>query len=104
MRAKWASWDGPSRVSLDILMAESTELYTHVPPPGRPIPIGVAPFPMDDTIPGEEYISEAVTRLRLHRAGGPLGMKAKHLRMWLRAAKHEEKSTPGSWDKFIAII
>ena len=76
----------------------------HVPPSGRNIPIKVVPFPVYDNIPGEEDIAEAVTQIWLHRAGIPLGMKAKHLRMWLRAAKREEKSTPGSWDKFIAII
>ena len=46
-----------------LVTAERVELYAHVLPPGRPIPIKVSPFPVNDTIPGEEDISEAVTWL-----------------------------------------
>ena len=73
-------------------------------PPGIPIPIKVYPFPVDDTILGEEEISEAVTRLRLHRAGGPSGMRAEHLRMWHHPAKQEEDPDLGNWEKVVAII
>ena len=31
-------------------------------------------------------------------------MRAKHLRLWLRAAKREEHPDPGNWEKVIAII
>ena len=41
-------------------MAESSDLYDHVPPPGRPILLKVEPFPVYDNIPGEEDIAEAV--------------------------------------------
>ena len=40
----------PNRVSLETLTAKRAELYAHVPPPGRPIPIEVAPFPVDENI------------------------------------------------------
>ena len=80
------------------------ELYAHVPPPGRPIPTEVAPFPVDDTILGEEDISEAMMRLRLHHTGGPSGMKAEHLRMWHHAAKREEDPEPGKWEKVVTQI
>ena len=59
---------------------------------------------MDDTILGGEHIFEAVTQLRLHRAGGPSGMKAEQLRMWHRAAKRKENPNPGIWEKVTAII
>ena len=59
---------------------------------------------MDDTIPGEEEISEAVTRIWLHCAGGPSGMNAKLLRMWHCTVKQEENPDPGNWEKVIAII
>ena len=73
----------PIFISLDTLTAERAELYVHVPPPGRPIPIEVSPLPVDDNILGEEEISKAVLRIRLHCAGGQSGMRAKYLRMWL---------------------
>ena len=79
-------------------------LYTHVPQPGGPIPIKVAPFPVDDTIPGEKKIAELLTRLRMHRARGTSVIKAKHLSMWHRAAKQEENPNPGNWEKVVAII
>ena len=77
------------RISLETLTEEHAELYAHVQSPGRPIPIKVGPFPMDDNILGEEDISEAVTRLWLHRAVGPSVLRAEHLRMWHCTAKRE---------------
>ena len=59
-------------------MAERADLYAHVPPLVRPIPIEVAPLPVDDNIPGEEEISGAVLGLRLHCARGPSGMRAEY--------------------------
>ena len=80
------------------------DCFAHVPPPGRPIPVDVSHFPMDDTILGEEKIAKAVMRIRLHRAGVPSGMRAKHLKLWLRVANLEENPDPGNWEKVIAII
>ena len=94
----------PARLSLETLMAERVGIYAHFPLPVIHIPIGVAPFPVDDTIPGEEEIPEAVMRLRLHFTGSPSGIRAKHLRLWLRTAKREEHADLGNWEKVIAII
>ena len=66
---------------METLTEERAELYAHTPPPGRPIPIEVAPFLVDDNIPGEEDIFKVVLWLRLHRSGGPSDMRSKHLRM-----------------------
>ena len=65
----------PARVSPETLPKECAEIYAHVPPPGRPITIDVAPFPVDDNITGEEEIDEAVLRLKLHYARGPSGIR-----------------------------
>ena len=48
----------PAHVSLETLMTERAEQYANVPPSGRPIPIEVSPFPVDDNIPEEEDIYE----------------------------------------------
>ena len=53
----------PARVSLETLTEEHAELHAHVPPPGRPIPIEVSPFPVDDDILGGEDIAETLLRL-----------------------------------------
>ena len=94
----------PARISLYTLMTERAELYVHIPPPGQPITMEMSHFPVDDNIPAEEDISEALLQLRPHRAGGPSSMRAKHLRMWLRAETREERSNPESWEKVVTII
>ena len=57
-----------ARISLETLTVERLDIYAHVLPPGQPIPIEVAPFPVDDNIPAEEDISEVVLQLLLHCA------------------------------------
>ena len=59
---------------------------------------------MDDNVPEEEDIAEAVLQIQLYRAGGLSGMRAEHLRMWLRAMTREERLDPGNWEKVVAII
>ena len=58
---------------------------------------------MDNNILGVEFIYESLIRLRLHRAGGPSGMRAKHLRMWLLAATREEDLNLWKWEKVVSI-
>ena len=94
----------PERISLKTQTTERAELYAHILPPGRPIPIEVDPVLVDGNIPGEENIAKAVLRLRLHRDGSPSGMRAKQLRMWLRAATQEERPSLGNWEKVVATI
>ena len=89
---------------METLTAERAELYAHVLPLGRPIPIKVAPFPVGDIILGGEDIAKAVLRLRLHRTVGPSGMRSKNLRLWLCVAKREEHPDPGKWEKVVTII
>ena len=64
----------------------------------------VYPFPVDDNIPGEEDIVEAVLRLQLHCNRGRSGMRAKHLRVWICAAMKEEDPATGKWEKVVTII
>ena len=83
-----------ARVYLETLVEERAELYAHFPPPGRPILIEVAPFPVDDKISWEEEIAKVVLQMQLHCSGGPSRMRDLHLRMWLRAATREEYPDP----------
>ena len=56
------------------------DLYIYVPTPGENILVSVEPFPVDDSVPMEDEIEWAVTRLQNHRSGGPSGMRAKYLK------------------------
>ena len=42
---------------------------------------------MDDSVPTEDEIEEAVKKLRRNRSRGALGMRAEHLKGWLAASK-----------------
>jgi len=69
---------------MEALTQERVDLYTAETPPGDPIPINVDPFDVNDDIPTDGEIREAVKSLRNGRAGGLGGMRAEHLKRWLR--------------------
>ena len=60
------------------------------PPLGVNIPIYVEPFLVEDLVPTEDNIEWAVKRLQNHCSGGPSGIRAKHLKGWLAAARKKE--------------
>ena len=47
----------------------------------------VNPSEIDDSVPTEDEIAEAVKKLRRNRSGGPSRICAEHLKGWLMAAK-----------------
>ena len=67
-------------------MAERVDLYSYVPPPGENILVTVTTADVDDLVPKEDEISEAVKKLRRNRLGWPSGMRAEHLKGWLAAS------------------
>ena len=71
-------------------MAEQFDLYSYVQSPGENIPVRVQPVKVDDSVPTEDEIEEAVKNLRRNRYGGPSGMQAKHLKGWLAASRREK--------------
>ena len=60
----------PARATLERITAERVELYIQVPSPGDNIPVTVNPAEIDDSVPTEDKIAEAVTKLRRNRSGG----------------------------------
>ena len=77
----------PARATLEGITAEQTELYLRVPPPGENIPVNVDPTHIDDSVPTEDEVEEAVKKLRRNRSGGPSGIRAEHVKGWLAAAR-----------------
>ena len=80
----------PARATLERITAEQVELYRHVPTPGDNIPVTVTLSEIDDSVPTEDEIAEAVKKLRRNQSGGPLRIHAEHLKGWLVAAKRGE--------------
>ena len=66
----------PARATLERITAERVELYSYVPPPGENIPVTVTPSDVDDSVPTEGEIAEAVKKLRRDRLGEASGMRA----------------------------
>ena len=77
----------PSQATLERITAERVELYSHVPPPGDNIPVTVTPSDIDDLVPTEDKISDAVQKMRRNQSGGPSEIRVEHLIGWLTAAK-----------------
>ena len=77
----------PARATIERITAERVELYSQVPSPGDNIPVTVNPSKIDDSVPTEDEIAEVVQKLRSNRSGGPLRIRAEHLKGWLAAAK-----------------
>ena len=81
----------PARVTLEWITAERVELYSYVPPPGTNIPISMQPVPVDESVPTENKIEWAVTRLRNQRYGRASGMRADHLKRLMVTVRKSEK-------------
>ena len=64
----------PARATLERITAERVDLYSYVPSPGENIPVTVTPVEVDDSVPTEDKIEEAVKKLRRNRSGGLSGM------------------------------
>ena len=67
-------------------MAERVDLYSYVPSPGENITVTVTLAEVNDSVPMEDEIENAVKKLRRNRLGGTLGMRAEHLKGWLAAS------------------
>ena len=80
----------PARDTLERITAERVELYSHVPPQGDNILVTVTLSDIDDSVPTEDEILEAVKKLRRNRSGEASGIRAEHLKGWLVAAKRRQ--------------
>ena len=81
----------PARAMLERITAEQVDLYSYVPSPGTNITVTVRPVPVDDLVPTEDEIEEAVKNLRRNISRGPSGIRAEHLKWWLTASKRETR-------------
>ena len=101
----------PCYDSLEDQTVEREELYAERTSPGDLIPINVEPYVIQDGTPTESEIASVVRgKLRNGRAGGASGLKAEHIKGWLRGADEEDKGLAGSegkgdtWRQFVKLI
>ena len=106
-----------ARSTLKRIMAERVDLYSYVSSPGENIPVTIAPAEVDDPVPTEDEIEDAVKKLRRNRSGGLSGMRDEHLKGWLAASnrrklaveKGEEKTEEGEeggelWGELVDLV
>ena len=115
--AKWYHFFGgrppkPSREDLRKVAKTYQAIYSASPPRGDPIPTIVKPAPVDDSVPGEPEIGDAVRRLRINKATGPSGMKVEHFKEWYVDAHPEPKPgdpevpipRPEKWNRLVELV
>ena len=90
----------PTSEQLDQTSTLWEYLYRHCPPEGESILILVQPVSIEDGPPEVGEILLEVSKLLLGRAGGPSGMKAKHVKAWLQAATREKEPDTITWGKW----
>ena len=77
----------------------------------------MAPVEVDDSVPTEDKIEDAVKKLRRNRSGGPSGMRAEHLKGWISASNRRKQAAErgeekmegkeeggGLWGKLVDLV
>ena len=87
---------------------ERVDLYKKVVPQGDPIPINVEPFDIEDLVPEDTKLRGVATGLGNSRPEGSGGIRAEHIKVWLRGIREdEEDDNEGAgdlWRKFVLLI
>ena len=92
--------------------SDRVDLYARRLSPGDPLPINVDRIEINDDAPLDEEIRSVVSELSNGRATGASGMRAEHVKEWLRGIHREEDpqragSGPGDgdiWRLFIQLV
>jgi len=74
-------------------------LYAQRQSPGDPLPLHLTPVKIDDAVPTDSKIRIVAEGRTNGRAGGASGMRAEHVKAWLRGALEEED--PESQGNFV---
>lgn len=81
-------------------------LYTAEEPPGDPIPIHVQPFPVVDSPPTNSEVCAATAKLKNGKSPGANGIRAEHLKRWMRGANCDEPipAMVDAWGKVLELV
>jgi hypothetical protein len=83
---------------------EDEDLHRHTQPTGAPEPVLVAPFEVNDKVPSEEEMGDAVDRMKVRKAPGPSGLRAEHLKEWQAAAIRGANPDSKRWETFVQLV
>ena len=60
----------PAIVAINSMTSDKVEIYCHIPPTGRTVPVEVTPFPVEYYVPDRGNVSKALRWIRLNLSGG----------------------------------
>jgi hypothetical protein len=91
--------------------SERVDLYARRESPGNPLPINVTPVKINDDVLSNGKLQEVVGELTNGRAAGASGMRADHIKDWLRDVRQEEdpegqgaEGMGDSWPLFVRLV
>jgi len=92
--------------------SERVDLYARRQSPGDPLPLHLTPVEIDDDVPTDSEIWTVAGGLTNGRAGGASGVRAEHVKTWLRGIlKEEDPERQGNfagngdnWRLFVELV
>ena len=101
----------PCHQTMEHQTNERVELYAERAAYGKEFPENGMPFEIDDGPPSEGELRTAVSQLSHSQCGGASGIRAEHIKAWLRGAKKAEDPENGinhvkegkTWDEFVKL-
>ena len=101
----------PCYETMDVQTKEQKELYKEHELPGELIPINVTLYKVEDEVPSDNQIREAVKEsLKNERAEGASNMRGEDIKGWLRGIEKEEwddnvhAEAEDSWRLFVQLV
>ena len=86
----------PCHLTMERQTDKRVELYVERDAYGAEFPANRTPFRINDNPPSEEDLRIAVSQLSYGQCGGTSGIRAEHIKAWLRGAKKEEDPEYGA--------
>jgi coenzyme F420-reducing hydrogenase gamma subunit len=90
----------PTREDTETLRKERKELYTKAEDLPPMFDVIEVPATVDDSIPTEREIREAIGRLKNGKAPGPSGITAEHLKKWTS----NRRTDPNQWELVTKVV
>jgi hypothetical protein len=110
-RAATETQSEPCYDTMERQTSERVDLYARRQSPGDPLLIHLTPAEINNDVPSDSKIRTAVGELTNGRAGGASGMRAEHVKAWLRGVVEEEdpesQGNAGkgdNWDLFVELV
>jgi hypothetical protein len=102
----------PCYHTMECQTSERVDLYAWRQSPGDPLPLHLTPVEINDDVPTDSEIRIFAGGLTNGRAGGASGMRAEHVKTWLRGVlKEEDPESQGSfvgngdnWRLFVKLV